>query len=71
MAKGKPSKWARVRISEAFYIGKRGITIQVWDKHGRKHLGYAVISVGGIKWYPYKKKKAATRIRWSDFSKGL
>lgn len=64
MAKGKPSKWAEVSISEPFYLGKRGITVTVWDKHGRKHLGYAVISVGGIHWTPYGKHKPTRLIKW-------
>jgi hypothetical protein len=68
MAKGKPSKWARVEISEPFYIGKRGITIKVWDKHGRRHLGNATITIGGIHWYPYKKKKATKLLRWDQLN---
>lgn len=55
--KGKPNKWAEVSIAEPFLIGKRGITLTVGDTHSKKHLGHAVITVGGIHWVPYKKQK--------------
>jgi hypothetical protein len=45
----------------------------VWDKWGRKRRGRVVISVGGIRWYPYKawrksrkSKSKARRISWDD-----
>ena len=65
---GKPSKWGIVTISQPFFIGKGGITIKVWDKYGRKHLGYAVISVGGIRWYPFGKHKARKFIKWNQLN---
>ncbi len=39
MARGRPSKWVRVEILQPFWITKKGISIRVWDKYGRKHLG--------------------------------
>lgn len=68
MAQGKPSKWAQVTVTEPFLIGKRGITIKVWDKYGRKHLGRAVISVGGIKWKPYRKKSPTKLLKWHQLA---
>jgi len=68
MAQGKPSKYAKVEILEPFYIGKRGITIKVWDKYGRQHLGYATITVGGIRWYPFGKHKASKLWKWHQLS---
>ncbi len=68
MAQGKPSKWAQVHISEPFDLGMRGITIKVWDKYGHKHLGYATISIGGVRWKPYKKQKASIFWSWNRLS---
>jgi len=66
--KGKPNKWAQVKISEPFFIGKRGITLTVGDTHSQKHLGYAVITVGGIHWYPYNSKKVKKIIKWDELA---
>jgi len=63
MAKGKPGKWAKVTIEEPFLIGKRGITITVGDRYGRKPLGYAKIAIGGIRWTPFNKQKGRT-VKW-------
>ncbi len=64
MAIGKPKKWATATISEGIPLGKAGITIVIWDKWGKTRLGTAVISIGGIRWYPYKAKKRSCRISW-------
>jgi hypothetical protein len=64
MAIGKPKKWATAIISEEIPLGKAGITIVIWDKWGKTHRGKAVISVGGIRWYPYRAKKKSCRISW-------
>ncbi len=57
MAKGKPQKWVSAKISEDITLGKAGLRVVIWDKWGRTRRGKAIISVGGIRWYPYKVKK--------------
>lgn len=73
MAQGKPKKWATATIREPIHLGRAGISIVVWDKWGRRRRGRVVISVGGIRWYPYKawrksrkSKSKARRISWDD-----
>jgi hypothetical protein len=71
MPQGKPTKWATARINEPISLGKAGISIVIWDKWGRKRRGTLVVSVGGIRWYPYKTWKRSSktndrRIRWDD-----
>jgi hypothetical protein len=56
MATGKWSKWATARIKEPLGLGKAGISIVIWDKWGKTRRGKLVVSVGGIRWYPYKAK---------------
>ena len=67
VAQGRPTKWATATITEPVPLGKAGIKIVVWDKWGKKRRGTAIISVGGIRWYPYKTKKY-TRISWYKLS---
>ena len=68
MAKGRPSNWAKLEIPAPIWLGKSGISIVVWDKWGRKRTGTLVVSIGGLRWYPYKSKKPARRIQWDDFT---
>jgi hypothetical protein len=68
MAKGKPTKWATARVTEPITLGNAGIEIVIWDKWGKKRRGTAVISVGGIRWFPYKAKNAR-RLTWDALSK--
>jgi hypothetical protein len=69
MAKGKPTKWATATVSEPIYLGKAGIEIIIWDKYKKTNTrrGTAVISVGGIRWKPYKAQKYR-RITWDQLS---
>jgi hypothetical protein len=67
MSQGRPSKWALATLNEPIGIGKSGISIVIWDKWGRKRRGKMVVSVGGVRWYPYKAKRA-TRLTWTRFS---
>ena len=67
MASGKPKRWALARLGEPISLGKSGIEIVIWDKWGRKRRGTLVVSVGGLRWYPYKAKKP-TRLGWVRFS---
>ena len=68
MPQGKSNKWVTATISEPIYLAKAGISIVVWDKWGRTRRGTAVISVGGIRWYPYKAKKYR-RLTWDKLDK--
>ena len=63
MPQGKPSKWVTAVVSEPIGVGKSGIELIIWDKWGRTRRGTAIISVGGIRWYPYKARRAR-RITW-------
>ncbi len=70
MAQGRPRKWATAHVSEPIPLGKAGIRITIWDKWGKSHRGVAVVSVGGIRWYPYRKQKAI-RISWDAIERGF
>ena len=48
-------------------LGKPGIQITIWEKYGRQHKGSVIVSVGGIRWRPYKAKKWL-RISWDRFA---
>lgn len=52
MAAGRPRKWVTARISEPIGLGKAGVKIVIWDKWGKTRRGTAIVSVGGIRWYP-------------------
>ena len=65
MPKGKPMKWVTAAIAEPIGLGKSVIEIAIWDKWGKTRRGRAIISVGGIRWYPYKAKSYKT-ISWDD-----
>jgi hypothetical protein len=67
MAKGKPTKWAVATLHEPVVLGKGGIEIVVWDKWGRTRRGTMLVSVGGVRWFPYKAKRA-TQLTWERFS---
>jgi hypothetical protein len=70
MPKGRPKKWAAAQISEPVDLGKAGITILLWDKWGRKRSGKLIVSVGGLRWYPYKAKKPY-RMGWDRLTRLL
>jgi len=67
MAKGRATKWAVATLAEPVSLGRRGISIDVWDKWGRRRRGTLVVSVGGVRWYPYKAKRAK-KLDWEKFS---
>ncbi len=67
MAKGRPTKWATATIMEPVSLGKGGIAVVVWEKYRKKRKGKVVISVGGIRWYPYKAKRPYQK-GWSKFA---
>ena len=64
MAQGRPTKWAKLDINQAVWLNKTGVSLVVWDKWGRRRKGTLVISIGGLRWYPYKGKKPAHQISW-------
>ena len=66
MAQGRPSKWASVKIEQTIWLDKTGIKIVVWDKHRRKRKGTLVVSIGGLRWRPYKGMKPSRHIKWDD-----
>ncbi len=63
MAQGIPSNKARILIKQEFSLDKIGIQITLGKKYIKKHRGYVIISIGGIQWVPYKKKKS-NRMSW-------
>ena len=67
MAMGRPTKWARMDIDQRIWLNRTGISIVVWDKYGRKRKGTLVVSVGGLRWYPYKGQRAQ-RYTWNDLA---
>jgi hypothetical protein len=67
MAKGKPKRWATAKVEEPIPLGKAGLKVVIWDKWGKTRKGTAIISVGGIRWYPYKAKKYY-KITWDGLS---
>jgi hypothetical protein len=54
MSMGRPTKWATARITEPIELGRAGMKIVIWDKYAKRRRGKLVVSVGGIRWYPYK-----------------
>lgn len=70
MAKGKPKKWATARLSEPIALGKAGIEIVIWDKWRKTRRGTAIISVGGIRWYPCNAKKPYSA-SWNVFDQWM
>jgi hypothetical protein len=64
---GKPSKWAKLDVNQSLWLNTTGIAIVIWDKWGRKRKGKLVVSVGGLRWYPYKGKRPR-RIKWDDLA---
>ena len=70
MAVGKYSKWARLEVNDPLWLTKAGVTIVVWDKWGTKRKGTLIVSVGGLRWTPYKGKRAV-RISWDKLEREL
>jgi hypothetical protein len=69
MPTGRPSKWVTAKVVEPIELGTRGLELVIWEKWGkRRRRGTAVVSVGGIRWYPYKAKKPY-RISWDHLTK--
>jgi hypothetical protein len=67
MAQGKPKKWVTATVSEQMALGKRGLKVIIWEKWGKTRRGTAIISVGGIRWYPYMAKKPYKKT-WDELS---
>ena len=68
MAQGRPSKWASMNIKQSIWLDKAGITIVVWDKWRKKRQGTLVVSIGGLRWFPYMSKKPAHLIKWDKLN---
>jgi len=71
MAKGTPNTYAMATVSEQIPLGKAGIEVVIWRRYakGNKWRGKAVISVGGIRWYPYRAKKQSHKITWEELER--
>lgn len=67
MARGVPSKWAKLSLLQPVWLNKRGVSIVVWDKWGRRRKGTLEVSIGGLRWYRFKGKKAR-RISWDKLA---
>ena len=67
MAAGRPRKWVTARISEPIEIGKNGVELIIWDKRGKACRGTVIVSVGGMRWYPYRAKKPY-RVTWDELT---
>jgi hypothetical protein len=54
--KGRPTKWVKATVGEGVWLGKPGVTFEVWEKWKRKKrkLGTLTVSVGGLRWRPNK-----------------
>jgi len=68
MAQGRPKKWVSVQLDESILLGKTGVRLVIWDKWGKTRRATAIVSVGGIRWYPYKAKKPC-RITWDELDR--
>lgn len=67
MARGKPTKRVEMTVNQPISLNKNGLTIAVWDEErGRLH-GTLVVSVGGLCWYPHKRR--GRRHTWDDLSR--
>lgn len=69
MAQGRPTKWATAWLREPIPLGKAGIEITIWDKWRKKRLGRLTVSVGGIRWFPYKARRANRTIKWDEIER--
>lgn len=69
--RGRPTKWVTAQLFEEIRIGKSGIDIVVWQKHGKRR-GIARITVGGIRWYPGERmsKRRYRRLTWDELDAG-
>jgi len=70
--KGRPTKWVKATIGEPVWLGRAGITFEVWKKwkKKRKKLGTLTVSVGGVRWWPHKA--TAYRCRsWAEVAELL
>lgn len=63
MAQGRASKWASVNINQTIWLDKAGISIVVWGKGRKRRQGALVVSISGLRWYPYKSKKPSRLIK--------
>jgi hypothetical protein len=51
---GRFTNWVSASVMEKFYVGKPGLTIEVWRKwkRGRRKLGTLRVTAGGLRWSP-------------------
>jgi len=70
MARGIPRKWVTAHIKQPVELGKSGVKVIIWDKWRPRRRGTVVVSVGGIRWYSYKAKKAFM-LSWDKFEERI
>ena len=70
--KGRPTKWVKATVGESVWLGKPGITFDVWEKwkKKRKKLGTLIVSVGGVRWWPHQAKAYRCR-SWAEVAELL
>jgi hypothetical protein len=57
-------------IHEKLNLTKAGIEIVITAKGRRKRSGTLTVSIGGVRWFPYKAKKPS-RMSWKKFAELL
>lgn len=67
---GRPTKWVKASLGDYLWLGKPGLTFEVWDKwkrngSGGKKLGTLKVNVGGLRWWPQNAKGKGYRRTWS------
>jgi hypothetical protein len=67
--KGRPTKWVVASIREQVWVGKVGVTFEVWEKwkRNRRKLGTLTVSVGGLRWWP-RKAENYRQCSWKKFA---
>lgn len=66
MARGKPTKHVEMTVKQTIAINKSGFTLVVYDKRKQRLHGTLVVSVGGLSWYPSKRR--GHHHTWDDLS---
>ena len=70
MARGRPTKRVLLKFEQPLMLNKSGVTIIVWDKYRKKRRGRVVVSVGGLRWFSFKKQRRTWRYTWDELSEG-
>ncbi len=63
--------WVTATIKQKFDLNKSGVEIVVWKKWKAQRRGTLSVTVGGVRWFPFKAKKRHDRITWAEFERKL